>query len=63
MINMRVSANDGFHRELVASQKIEHAANFITGINNQGFAGDGVADDGTIALQDSHGDGDVDQSI
>jgi hypothetical protein len=63
MINVRVRAHDRFYGEFVASQEIEHAADFIAGINHQGLARDGIADDGTIAVEHSHGDGDVDQSL
>ncbi len=63
VINVRVRAHDGFYGEFVAPQEIEHAADFIAGINHQGFARDGIADDGTIAVEYSHGDGDADQSI
>ena len=63
VINVGVGAHDGFHGELVASEEIKDAADFIARINNQGFTGDGVADDRAIAVEYSHGDGDVDHSI
>jgi hypothetical protein len=63
MINVRVRAHDGFYGEFVASQEIEHAADFIARIDNQGFARHGIADDGTVAVEYPHGDGDMDQSI
>src|SRR5207245_6908103 len=63
VINMSGSADDGFHIELVAADEVQNARHFVARINNQGFASDGVPNDGAVALQQSHRDGDVDQSL
>ena len=63
MVNVCMGAHDRFYRELVASQKIEDSADFIARIDNQSFAGEGITDDRAIALENPHGNGDMDQSF
>ncbi len=63
VINMSVSADDRFHIELVAADKVQNARHLVARINNQGFASDGVPNDGAVALQQAHRNGDVDQSL
>src|SRR5260370_12590158 len=63
VINMSVSTDDGFHIELVAADEIQNTRYLVARINNQGLASDGVPNDGAVALQQSHRDGDVDQSL
>jgi hypothetical protein len=61
VVNVRMSADDGLYRELVAAEQIHDARYFIAGIDDQSFAGDGIADDGAIALQHAYRKGDVNQ--
>ena len=61
VIDMRVGADNGLYSELVTAEEVQNAIDFIAGINDQRFARDRIADDGAIALQHAHGDGDVDQ--
>src|SRR5260370_19146571 len=63
VINMSVSADDGFHIELVAADEVQNTRHLVARINNQGFASDGVPNDGAVALQQAHWDGDVNQTI
>src|SRR5216684_4779284 len=63
VINMSVSADDGFHIELVAADEVQNARHLVARIDNQSFASDGVPNDGAVALQQAHRDGDVDQSL
>ena len=50
VVDVRVRADDGFDGELVAPEEFENAGDFVAGINDQSFAGDGVRDDGAVAL-------------
>jgi hypothetical protein len=59
VVNVRVSTDDGFDGEPVSANEIQNACDFVAGIDDQGFSRDGIADDGAIALENSHGDGDV----
>ena len=61
VVDVCMSADDGFHGKLVASEQICDAGYFIAGIDDEGFAGEGIADDRAIALQHAHGDGEADQ--
>jgi hypothetical protein len=63
VINMGVSADDGFDGKAVTAEKFENAGDFVAGVNNKGFARYGIADDRAIALKHSHGNGDVDQAL
>ncbi len=63
VINVRVGADDGFHGEAVAPEEIQDARDFIAGVDDQSFARVGIADNGTIALEHAHRDGDVNQTF
>lgn len=63
MVDVRVSADDGLHVELVPPNEVENAVYFIAGIDDQRFARDGIPHDGAIALQNAHGNGDVNQFL
>jgi len=60
VINVGVGADDDLDDELVAAQKTEDAFDFIAGIDDDGFAGFGIADDQTVALKHADGELDVD---
>jgi hypothetical protein len=47
----------------VPAEKFQDAGDFVTRIDHECFAGDGVADDGAIALQHADRNGDVDESL
>src|SRR5271167_4047460 len=61
VIDVGVRADDGFDGEFVAADEIEKAFHFVAGVENDGFAGFGVADYGAIALKNTDGDLDVDE--
>lgn len=61
VVDVRVSADDGFHGELVAGEQVHDAADLIAGVDDQSFARERIADDGAIALQHAYGNGDVNQ--
>ena len=63
VIDMRVGADDGFNGKFVPAEKVQDAVDFVAGIDNQGFTGDRIADDGAIAVQYSHRNGDVDEAF
>ncbi len=63
VIDVRVSADDGFHDQPVAPNQVQNACDFIARVHHQRFARGRIADDGTVALQHPHGDGDLDQSV
>ncbi len=60
VINVGVGADDDLDDEFVASQKAEDALDLIAGVDDDGFAGFGIADDQTIALEQADGQLDVD---
>jgi hypothetical protein len=60
MINVGVSADDDADGEFVAAEEIEDAFDFVAGVDDDGFAGFGIADDQTIALKHADGQLDVD---
>ena len=51
MVYMGVRADDCFDDKAVPADKVHDAADFVAGIEHQRFARDRIADDGTIALQ------------
>jgi hypothetical protein len=59
VIDVGVRADDGFDGEFVAAEEGEEAFDFVTGIDDQSFAGNGIADDGAIAMEHPDGDGDL----
>ena len=60
VINVGVGADDDLDDELVAAKKAEDALDFIAGIDDDGFAGFGIADDQTVTLKHADGQLDVD---
>ncbi len=60
VIIVGVGADDDFDGELVAAEKAKDALDLIAGVDDDGFAGLGIADDQTIALEQAHGQLDVD---
>ena len=60
VVDVSVGADDGLDVELVATEKTEDAFDFIAGIDDDGFQGAGVADDGAVALEHADGDLEVD---
>jgi hypothetical protein len=60
VINVGVGTDDDFDGELVAAEKTEDALNLIAGVDDDGFAGFGIADDQTIALEHADRQLDVD---
>lgn len=60
VINVGVGAYDDFYGELVAAKKAEDALDLIAGVDDDGLAGLGIADDQTIALENTDGQLDVD---
>jgi len=60
VINVGVGADDDFDGELVAAEKAKDALDLIAGVDDDGFAGLGIADDQTIALEQAHGQLDID---
>lgn len=63
VVDVSVGADDGFDGEAVATEEFEDARDFVTGVDDQRFAREGIADDRAIALQHSDGNGDVDQAM
>lgn len=60
VINVGVGADDDFDGELIAAEKAEDALDLIAGIDDDGLAGLGIADDQTIALEQADGQLDID---
>ncbi len=60
VVNVGVGADDDLDGELVAAEEIEDAFDFVAGVDDDGFAGFGIADDQTIALEHADGQFDVD---
>src|SRR6266403_3698137 len=63
VVNVRVGADNSFYGEAVAAEEVQDARDFIAGIDDQSLARRGIADDGTIALEHAHRDGDVNQTF
>jgi hypothetical protein len=61
VVDVRMRADDGFYGELVAAEQVQDAGDFVAWVDDQGFAGDGVGDDGAVALQHANGNGDVEE--
>jgi len=60
VINVGVGADDELDDEFIAAQKTEDSFDFIAGVDDDGFAGFGIADDHTVALEHADGQLDVD---
>jgi hypothetical protein len=60
MIDVGVGADNCFDGEFVAAEEAEDALDFVTGVDDDGFMSFGIADDGTVALEEANGDLDVD---
>jgi hypothetical protein len=63
VVNVRVRADDGLHREAPPAEQFENARNFIAGIHHECFVRHGVPNDRAIALQHPDGNGDVNQTL
>src|SRR6266446_2585525 len=63
MVNVRMGADDSFHGEAMAPEEIQDAGDLVAGIDDQRLARGGIADNGTIALEHAHRDGDVNQTF
>src|SRR5246127_1193912 len=63
MANVGVSADDGLNVEFVPAEKIEDALDLITRVDDNRFAGDRIADDGTVALKHAHRQLDIDHFL
>jgi hypothetical protein len=63
VIDVSVRADDGFDGESMAAEKFEDTGDFVAGIDHKRFSADWVSDDRAIALQHSHWNGDVDESL
>ena len=63
MVDVRVGADDSLDGELVAAEQIHDAVNLVARVEDDGFARDGIADDGTVALQQADGNGEVQQAL
>jgi len=61
--DMGVGANDGFDGEAMAANEVQDAGDFVAGSTTNRFARDRIADDGAIALENPHRDGDVNQAF
>jgi hypothetical protein len=57
MVNMCVRGNDGLERQVMVCQSRQNLFHFVTGINNDGFAGLFCAEQCAVALQQSDGKG------
>ena len=63
VVDVGVGADDGFCGKAVATEELEDAADFVTGIDDDGLARNGIADDGAIALQHADRNGDLDDAV
>jgi hypothetical protein len=63
VVDVSVSADDGFDGQLVTAEQFEDARDLVARIDHQRFTGDGIADDRAIALQHPDRNGDVDESL
>jgi hypothetical protein len=61
VINVRVGADNGFDGEAMLDDEGEDAIDFVTRVDDNGFARGGIADDVAIALQNAHGQNFVDE--
>src|SRR5437660_3654598 len=57
VVDMRMSADDRFHLQLVATEEFHDAVDFVAGIEHQRLAGYRIADDRAVALQKAHWNG------
>src|ERR1700674_4143453 len=63
VIDMGVRADDSLYGELMAAEQIQDAGDFVARVHDQGFASDGITNDGAVAMQYSHGDGNKNSSF
>jgi folate-binding protein YgfZ len=63
VVDVGVSADDGLHCEVMAAEEFQDTADFVTGIDHQGFVTFGVGDDGAVALEHANRDGDLEKSF
>ncbi len=60
MIDVGVGADDDLDGKFVAAEEIEDAFDFVAGVDDEGFARFGIANDQAIALKHADGELDVD---
>ena len=60
VIDVGVGADDDFDGEFVSAEKIQDALDFVAGVDDDGFARFGIADDQTVALKHADGQLNVD---
>jgi aminomethyltransferase len=63
VVDMSMSADDGFDSEPMAAEKFEDAGDFVARVDHERFAADWVSNNRAIALQHSHWNGDVDEPL
>ena len=63
VVNVCMSADDRFDGELMAAEQIHDAMNFVAGVEDDGFAGKRIADDGAVALQDADRNREMQQAL
>src|SRR5260221_3564115 len=63
VIDVRMRADDGFHREPVPAEQLQNAAHFIARIDNERLAGHRIADDRAVAWEHPHWNGDVQKAL
>lgn len=63
VVDVSVSADDGFDRQPVPAEQLQDARDFVTRINHERLSADWVSDDRAIALQHPDRNGDVDESL
>jgi hypothetical protein len=59
VVDVGVSADDGFDEEFVAAEQAEDALDLVTRVDDDGFVSFGITDDGTVALQQANRNFDV----
>jgi hypothetical protein len=55
MVDVRVGADDGSDREMVAAKNLENALDFVTRIHDDCLVRGPIAEDRAVALQQPHG--------
>jgi folate-binding protein YgfZ len=63
MIDVRVGADNGFHNQPMTPNQIQDARDFVSRVHHKRFARRRIANDRAVALQHSHWNGDVNQSV
>jgi hypothetical protein len=63
VVDVGVGDDDLFDGEVVFSEEGEDAGDVVAGIDDDGFMGDLVAEDGAVALERADGDGFEDHDV